>query len=164
MYSIYCLIDPRDNKPFYIGATSYSLKARLSQHISSVDRKRSKRFSLSNDRKEKIKDILKCGHRIIIKLIRTATLANVNRLEFFYYKKYTKLGFNLLQSDRHFSFPYHKLTEHVGCSKSISVILDEDYYNLFINQPEIINLNISKRKLLRNLLNEALNARDATKK
>lgn len=34
MIQIYCLVDPRDNKPFYVGATKVLLKERLSGHIS----------------------------------------------------------------------------------------------------------------------------------
>ena len=33
MIKIYCLVDPRNNKPFYIGATRLSLSTRVSGHV-----------------------------------------------------------------------------------------------------------------------------------
>jgi hypothetical protein len=62
-FRVYCLIDPRDSKPFYVGLTVVDEKKRLSQHICNAKNN----GSISSG--PRIKEMLKFGHRPTIKTL-----------------------------------------------------------------------------------------------
>lgn len=101
-YKIYCLIDPRSQKVFYVGATKLSLSHRLSGHVSDSNLLRG--GSTFNRRCDFIQEILKEGGRPVIKLLKTVLLDSVDHYESFYYRKFTRLGNDLLQCADKFNY------------------------------------------------------------
>lgn len=103
MINIYCLVDPRDGKPFYVGATNCRLNTRLSGHISE-----SKTIlpQYWNNKNKLINSILRDGKRPRIRLLKVATMGSVDHYEFFFYSMLTQHGFVLIQ--RTTAFHYKK--------------------------------------------------------
>jgi hypothetical protein len=104
-YFIYCLINPIDGKPFYVGATRNDLKVRLSEHISC----RLYHGGFLKQRMKLIRKIIKKGMKPEIKLLKTV-VKNVDYHEAFFYRKLKRQGFELLQ--RHDRFFYSKQEKH----------------------------------------------------
>lgn len=102
LYKIYCLIDPRTDSIFYVGATKVLLRTRLSGHIS--DSKLLSGGAIFNRRSERINEIINIGNRPVIKLLGATSLEKVDRLEAFFYKKYLRDGHDLLQSPDKFFY------------------------------------------------------------
>lgn len=86
-HSIYVLIDPRNEKPFYVGATIRPLKDRLREHISSQSRLR---VLL-------LREIMKAGLKPEIRTLKTSSTKTVDYWERFYYEKLLKEGNILYQ-------------------------------------------------------------------
>lgn len=57
-YRVYMLVDPRNGEPFYVGATTTSLKKRLQRHIEA-----SRRSTNNKQLRERILAILRNGNR-----------------------------------------------------------------------------------------------------
>lgn len=112
MYRVYCLIDPLDKKPFYVGATATPLTARLSGHINEVK-------TYCWQRSEKIlhiENILKSNRRPKVRLLIIATLHSVDHYEKFFYDLLIKQGFTLLQKKT--AFTYSKKVKTLSANKA----------------------------------------------
>lgn len=108
MYKIYCLVDPRDNKPFYVGATKRKLNLRLTGHIQDI---RCFRPDDMSAKKILITSILKEGLRPIIRLLVETEKDYVDTYERMFYDILTKQGFNLLQSANKFNYQQQKIKD-----------------------------------------------------
>lgn len=100
---IYCLIDPRTDKPFYVGSTKMKLNHRLNMHCASLWYYPGKKVVAK--RHAFITKMKKAGFRPIIKLLREVDFNKVDWNERYFYNKYLKSGFKLLQSCQ---FEYQK--------------------------------------------------------
>jgi hypothetical protein len=127
MVHIYCLIDPRTNKPFYVGATSGKLNIRLSSHLSDcrltpVDR--------HNNKMKLIRNILDSGKRPKIRLLQSVTLHEADHYEKFFFTLLRQQGFELLQQDYAFSYKSKRqndLLYYMKRNKNRGVILFDKY-------------------------------------
>lgn len=162
-YKIYCLIDPRDNHPFYVGATRRLLEQRLASHITQLDRK-SKKNSLTDQRKERIKAILDIGKLPIISMIEEANERDAGYLEETHFYRLFKEGYTLLQSASHFTYSlsHYKQPENNDWAK-LYISIKYDLNKLLMRQPEIEESRIPRCRVLNMLIIEALNAREAKK-
>src|ERR1700677_931130 len=113
VYTIYCLIDPQTNYPYYVGTMKngkYPLDQRLRGHISQAncERNLSHRVNQYVHQKNKIVyDLEFEKRRPIIKALLVVTAENVDFCEQLGYEYLTYLGFNLLQSP--YNFYYTKI-------------------------------------------------------
>jgi hypothetical protein len=102
VYKVYALIDPRNGHPFYIGATCVPLEQRLMLHISTNHK--TKYCGNLQKKYERLRSIIEGGKRPIIKTLRICDLERVDHYESFYYRKFVKKGYKLLQHNRHFNY------------------------------------------------------------
>lgn len=72
MINIYCLIDPRNNKPFYVGATKHKVNIRLSGHINEAKSYLPKHWS---DKQKLINELLSEGKKPRTRLLKTVGLS-----------------------------------------------------------------------------------------
>lgn len=101
-YLIYTLIDPRTDRPFYVGATVQNLKNRLSGHIS--DKRILNEKTIFAKKHFLIQAILKEGKRPIIQLEKEVLENELNRAERQVYEDLIKKGENLLQDKNCFHY------------------------------------------------------------
>lgn len=109
MIKIYCLVDPRNNKPFYVGATKTLLKNRLSGHISAAfsfnENIYTAKFSASK-KHYLIKELINSGIRPNIHQLYTCDIYSVDYYEQFFHELLVSQGFELFNS--YLSFDYTK--------------------------------------------------------
>lgn len=100
MITIYCLVNPITNRPFYVGATKSNLSARLSAHINE-----SKAILpiYWNRKNYLINYIISLNKRPIITPLHKCALFEVDHYEQLFYNVLTQQGFKLLQEN---SFNY----------------------------------------------------------
>lgn len=110
-YKIYCLIDPRTNNPFYVGATSVGEKKRLSIHIN--DDFGYCKTGYGKERYRFIQEIISAGYKPLISVLTQVTFSEVDKSESFFYHKLIKEGHTLIQSN---SFHYQKNVKRVFTS------------------------------------------------
>lgn len=99
---VYCLVDPRTDKPFYIGTTYRKLSERLHGHIADSKITVYKKGTILFERCTFIRDMINEGFKPVPKLLFIANMTTANLLEGYVYRYFTKLGYNLIQSDCHF--------------------------------------------------------------
>lgn len=100
MIQIYCLINPHNNRPFYVGATKLDLSNRLSVHITESK----SILPIYWNRKHYLMNyLISTNKRPRIRLLYTCSLIEVDYYEEFFYKMFISQGFRLLQSN---SFNY----------------------------------------------------------
>jgi hypothetical protein len=106
--NIYCLIDPRNNKPFYVGATESNIKHRLSNHISEV-----KTYSKDywSDKIKLIKEIMQDNKRPVVMLLCVCDISSVDHYEAFYYNLFISQGYELLQRAQGLSYAKKRKTD-----------------------------------------------------
>lgn len=108
MIHIYCLIDPRNNKPFYVGATKMPLKNRLSAHIHTANSYRHNKYSImytnSCKKNNTIKDIISFSQRPKIELLKHCTNAEAEYYEYFFFKALVNQGFDILNTPSLFNY------------------------------------------------------------
>lgn len=92
---IYALINPLNNKVFYIGAT-VNLSLRLSQHCCDS--------AIFTPKTKIIEEIKSHGKKVKIKLLRTTTVKKASYWEKFYYDFYTSVKHKLHQPNGHFNY------------------------------------------------------------
>jgi hypothetical protein len=103
MYIIYVLVDPRNNKPFYVGKTN-SFDSRYSAHICNLDIRTIKTRKKTIERKELIKDIISNGYNVkMIPLFKNIPECTVNKFEHITYQLLKAQGYNLLQAQQQFN-------------------------------------------------------------
>jgi hypothetical protein len=99
MIKIYCLVDPRDNTPFYVGATKQKLRKRLFYHMT--------KYNIHwayKPRKEKLISILNEHLLPIIAPIILTEAINADTMERLAYQYLKSLGYNLLQAEYRFTY------------------------------------------------------------
>jgi len=101
MIFIYCLFDPRNGYPFYVGATCYKLNHRLSNHVNEKKTYSAERWS---EKMIFIRELEKVGIRPQIKLLYTASIDTVDHYEAFFHAVLTRQGYKLLQKPHAFSY------------------------------------------------------------
>lgn len=132
---IYCLVDPRTERPFYVGATSRELKYRLNEHIKEeLDR------GIRGKKAELIKQILTAGYLPQIKLIKEVKYDDVDKCEAFYIKKFIRNGFELFQI--HDRCTYKRTINEKSLAKR-----NRDYY---LNLDKRYKEDVIKRSVLSN--------------
>jgi hypothetical protein len=105
MITIYCLVDSRDNKPFYVGATQSLLKIRLQGHFFDANFYRAYVKDSIVIRKSKlINEIRDNGYEVHIRPLQLVNEFSVNYYEHFYYTLFIKQGYTPLQSKGHFKY------------------------------------------------------------
>lgn len=98
-YSVYILIDPDDNKPFYVGM-SKNVTQRVQAHICAG------MWQLDEPKYLKInKILLKHGYILYMILTYTKHYKKAVKLERKHYNQLVSSGINLLQSSNHFRCP-----------------------------------------------------------
>jgi hypothetical protein len=102
MVNIYCLIDPRTNTPFYVGATRRPLIKRLYGHIGQANTNNGRGHG--EKRAQIIRAILAAGLRPCIQLLCTTTPEHANHLEQYFYRYFTAQGIELQQSIHFFNY------------------------------------------------------------
>lgn len=120
MISIYCLVDPRNNRPFYVGATKVLLKNRLSGHIHDAAVFQTTQFAkpFTNHKKHLlIKELISQSLKPRIDLLYTCSFATTNYYEYFFFSLLTAQGFEIF--NRSHSFNYQ---QHIGNNKYLSKI------------------------------------------
>ena len=105
MVNIYCLIDPRNEKPFYVGATRLLPTLRLSCHLSSAKRyakklSRDKSETISGKKHELIHQIVSANLLPIIKVLEIANEDIAGAAESKHYFKLIQSGYDLLQAPK----------------------------------------------------------------
>lgn len=95
MIKIYCLIDPRNNKPFYVGATKCRLYNRLSNHINECKTLLPEYWSSKH---RLINEIKESGNRPVIHLIYECPKYATDHYERFFFNMLKGQGFDLLQN------------------------------------------------------------------
>ena len=96
MIYIYCLVNPVNSIPFYVGATKVSINTRLSYHI------HESKHILPQYRDKKhtfISNLLSTGIRPTARLLYITTLYGAEYYELFFYNMLIKYGFTLLQTE-----------------------------------------------------------------
>lgn len=88
MACIYGLVDPRDNKVFYVGQTKHNMKFRISQH-----KHESKHGTKTKDKL--IRNIYDDKHLNYIILEWVYNISNLDNREQFWINKYKKINLNL---------------------------------------------------------------------
>lgn len=110
---IYCLIDPRDGKPFYVGSSSY-LCQRLYQH---------KVWAKKNphtERGKKINDIILSGNNIKVDVFEIVPMDRGAKTETYYYDKLISEGYTLLQDGKRlFSAPFSVSSKNFKTRKNM---------------------------------------------
>lgn len=102
---IYCLVDPRNNRIFYVGATACKLKVRLSAHCHVPG------FSVGAILKKKqklITEIAKEKARPLIVELKVVDFLEVDYWEQYYYYLFKGYGFELLQAEYQFQYCVNK--------------------------------------------------------
>lgn len=95
--AIYCLIDPRNEKPFYVGATIDPL-TRLAGHRSdSTWMKCIDKRSVTYRKGRRIKAIIKSGKKLVLKILKWVSINTAFKWEMEFYVKLSKEGNKLLQ-------------------------------------------------------------------
>jgi hypothetical protein len=102
--TIYCLINPLTNEPFYVGATVNPLQVRLSEHLFSS----TCHGGFQQQRHDMMARIMKKKMRPVIFPLVVTTEKRVDYYEEYYYKRYTRMGFKLLQRNDKFSYSKDK--------------------------------------------------------
>lgn len=100
MYKLYCLVDPRNNKPFYVGVTKCKLPTRLCQHVKEVEYGC---FRLTG-KQQLMNDIKLSGKKVRIRLIFATDLPSVDFYENFFYDMFISQGFTLFQRKSSFNY------------------------------------------------------------
>lgn len=90
---IYCLIDPMDNKPFYVGSTE-NIKQRINGHLFSISECHQSKWSKKT---KKISDIIESGHNLTYSILHIADNFTRDHYEYIFYSILKSQGFNLLQ-------------------------------------------------------------------
>lgn len=121
MIQIYCLVDPRNNKPFYVGATKVLLKERLSGHISDTT---SYSFVLKNcpdkhhgKKHDIILDILECSSKPRIDLIYCCDIHSAEFYEQFFFHMLLAQGFQIVNYQRKIRYDKYKAKINPGYFK-----------------------------------------------
>jgi hypothetical protein len=110
MVKIYCLIDPRTNAPFYVGATVKELRLRLNSHIAEATIWQPNFTGIKAKKQEFIRDIINSGNRPLIKYMLIVNRDKAAFFELCYYNFLTKIGFQLFQDQRRFIYKYNIAT------------------------------------------------------
>lgn len=108
MITIYCLVDPRNNKPFYVGATKIKLFARLCNHISEA-REWSRHPEMYQHGPTRPKQLLIILLLFIdvkpeIKELARITAKEADHYEKFFHDMFIKQGFPMLQKPTAFHY------------------------------------------------------------
>jgi hypothetical protein len=126
MIKIYCLADPRDNKPFYVGATT-NTKSRLTGHINQAkfSREKAEMFDKGNairffpflQKAKLICDILDAGFKPTLSVLYFTDKKSVQYHERFFCEMFINQGFDLKQEiDRKYPSPqppYKKISKSI---------------------------------------------------
>lgn len=108
MVRIYCLVDPRNNKPFYIGATISKLSIRLSQHIREAKQYVKHPPFISNtiggNKHRLIVEIVNNNHKLNINEVMFTEKCNADHYERFFYLMFKAQGFELLQHECYLNY------------------------------------------------------------
>lgn len=108
MIKIYCLVDPRNNRPFYVGATKVLLKERLSGHISDTtsytyvlkncpDKRHGKKHDI-------VMAILESNQRPRIDLLYCCDIHCAEFYERFFFEALTYQGFQIVNYQRNINY------------------------------------------------------------
>lgn len=145
MVTIYCLVDPRNDKPFYVGATRSKLNTRLSHHLLTAREniKYQNPYDLNSIALSKaflIQEIIRITNKRprIIKLL-TVQSIEVNHYEKFFYQMFLAQGFILLQTST--AFGYHEARTnsrfaqkpHMDSNLERGIIIHPIYFSIYQN-------------------------------
>lgn len=108
MIKIYCLVDPRTNSPFYVGATMNKVKARLCSHISELSGYPPENWS---KKMQFVCEIIRSGEKPVAKTLAVVFLKDVDYYESFFYNLLIELGFKLLQKPHAFYYKSKRQTD-----------------------------------------------------
>jgi hypothetical protein len=101
MIYIYCLFDPRNGRPFYVGATCYRLNIRLANHINERNVYSRRVWS----KKMQFIDGMMCaGVRPKVRLLYVSNIDTVDHYERFFHEMLVQQGYALLQKPHAFSY------------------------------------------------------------
>jgi len=104
MVKIYCLIDPRTDLPFYVGATKSNLRVRLNSHIAEATIWQPNFTGVLASKKAFINDILSDGLRPIIKYLILVNTEKAANFELLFYNYFTSIGLQLFQDKSRFIY------------------------------------------------------------
>lgn len=93
---IYCLIDPRNGKPFYVGATC-NPASRYSQHKTLLPGIVINKNGIEVRRRRKIQAILNSGNVLKMEILKITTPKSAAKWELHYFKLFYDEGQNLIQ-------------------------------------------------------------------
>lgn len=109
MITIYCLVDPQNNRPFYVGATRFDLKKRHAQHMNAgkqlrfqVTNPTALQFLPMHQRANTIEEIRLTGQLPVITPLYHCTKVTANFYEEFFYILLIKQGYYLHQAEKRF--------------------------------------------------------------
>ncbi len=111
MIQIYCLADPRNKRPFYVGATIVPLKNRLSAHIHEAMNFRTNQHAIKYTAHKKhflIVELNKVGMKPIIDLLYICDIYSVDYYEPFFYQILVNHGFELFNMAYNFNYSKYK--------------------------------------------------------
>lgn len=117
--NIYCLIDPSNDAPFYVGATKYEINKRLKEHL----RETLYKVHCFSPKELKIREILGYGAKPLIKLLYVCSLYDVNFYEPFFYNMLINQNFTLLQHVNSFGY-HHKKKENKKQNVNYQLIMN----------------------------------------
>lgn len=137
MITIYCLICPFTERPFYVGATKLELKMRLKQHIQSAAKHKEWMKYTHNE----LKHFPRQRRSVVINLLLNSnikpdiielfkcTAIEADYYEEFFYKHFQKNGYYLHQDHKQFKYNRVNIRHYNRCT---SLTLINKYYLVFI--------------------------------
>lgn len=131
MINIYCLIDPRNNKPFYVGATIQPIETRLSGHISEIGTYSQKYRS---DKMVCIAQLMNIGKRPKVRLLLSTSIYAVDFYEYFFYLMFIHQGYDLYQDNNRFYYYNQKNKSRLRKAKrqQLKKYMQLSYKNILI--------------------------------
>lgn len=118
MINIYCLVDPRNNTPFYVGSTKRKLSLRLSGHISDSKGVFGLRPYKDNvlyvgyQKKLYIQSIINGGNKPQIVLLCSVAPHLTDLFEKYFYSYFKSQNIDLLQVSNRFNYQKQKIENY----------------------------------------------------
>lgn len=112
MVSIYALVDPRNNKPFYVGATIDPL-VRFNEHkaFNEISQFYENPDSVLVMKNKKVRGIYKSGRELKMVILAVVEFDDVDKTEKMFYNAFINLGFKMTQSGGNFC--WQKKNKHL---------------------------------------------------
>lgn len=142
MVNIYCLVDPRNDYPFYVGATIKTIRERCMQHccgLNKVINWRPQRFyPLDLKKKLLINEIFLAGFKTNVVLLAQVSDEVAHIYEAYFYNILNNQGYALFQYPVFCHYYANKPKSFIKLEKSNIQLFDNQYDNIYFKDLLII--------------------------